>query len=70
MRAPVQILSVVTVVNPVFGQQQPIADLSEAHGPFTLTAMCDSATGHNVFAYRGRHRWRFSFSEFTARKRL
>jgi len=54
MRASVLIMSVVAVVNPAFGQQQPIADLPEAHGPFTLTAIYDSAAGHNAFAYNGK----------------
>ena len=54
MRALLLILNVVAIVNPIFGQQQPIADLPEAHGPFTLTAVYDSAAGHNAFAYNGK----------------
>jgi FtsP/CotA-like multicopper oxidase with cupredoxin domain len=54
MRSPVLILSVVAIVNSVTAQQQTIADLPEVSGPFTLTALYDSKTGHNAFACNGK----------------
>jgi suppressor of ftsI len=54
MRIPILILSIVAIGNPAIAQQQTLADLPEVRGPFTLTAMYDSAGGHNAFAYDGK----------------
>jgi suppressor of ftsI len=54
MKIPTLILSIVAVGNSAIAQQQMLADLPEARGPFTLTAMYDSAAGHNAFAYEGK----------------
>jgi len=51
MRIPILILSIVVIQNPAIAQQQTLADLPEVRSPFTLTAMYDSAAGHNAFAY-------------------
>lgn len=54
MRVFILILSVVAIVNAAAAQQETIADPPEVRGPFTLTAMYDSAAGHNAFAYNGK----------------
>src|ERR1700746_2338758 len=54
MRISILILSVVIIDNSAIAQQQIIADLPEVRSPFTLTAMYDSAAGHNAFAYDGQ----------------
>src|ERR1700757_2740188 len=54
MRIPILILSVFVIRNPAIAQQQTLTDLPEARAPFTLTAIYDSAAGHNVFAYDGK----------------
>jgi len=54
MRITILIMSVVALVNPAFTQQHPLADPPEVQGPFTLTAMYDSAAGHNAFSYNGK----------------
>jgi suppressor of ftsI len=53
MKVTVLIVSAIAVVSPLSAQQQVIADLPEVRSPFTLTAMYDSAAGHNAFAYAG-----------------
>lgn len=53
MKLPVPILAVVAAANFAFAQQPTIDDPPEVRGPFTLTAIYDSAAGHNAFAYHG-----------------
>ena len=54
MRAIAFFLCAIVVVSPLSAQQQVITDLPEVRGPFTLTAVYDSAAGHNAFAYAGK----------------
>jgi FtsP/CotA-like multicopper oxidase with cupredoxin domain len=54
MRIPLLLLSIVAIVNAAVAQQPMLADLPEARGPFTLTALYDSAAGHNAFSYDGK----------------
>ena len=54
MRTPAFILGLVAIADPIFAQQQVIADPPAARGPFTLSALYDAALGHNAFAYDGK----------------
>ena len=54
MRAIALIVCAIAGVIPLSAQQQVITDLPEVRGPFTLTAIYDSAAGHNAFAYAGK----------------
>ena len=54
MKALVLILGLIAIAPSIPAQQQVIADPSAVRGPFTLTAVYDSAAGHNAFAYGGR----------------
>src|ERR1700761_8296875 len=54
MRIPILIVGLAFIPDPILAQQQVVADLPEVRGPFTLTAVYDSAAGHNAFAYRGK----------------
>jgi suppressor of ftsI len=51
MRPIALILCAIAMASPLAAQQQVITDLPEVRGPFTLTALYDSAAGHNAFAY-------------------
>ena len=48
------IVCAVAVVVPLSAQPQVLPELPEVRGPFTLTALYDSAAGHNAFAYVGK----------------
>ena len=54
MRAIALIVCAIAVVIPLAAQQQVITDLPEVRVPFTLTAIYDSAAGHNALAYAGK----------------
>jgi suppressor of ftsI len=54
MRVIALIVCAIAVVSPLAAQQQVITDLPEVRGPFTLTAVYDSAAGHNAFSYAGK----------------
>lgn len=53
MRIIALIVCAIAMVSPLSSQQQVIVDLPEVRGPFTLSAVYDSAAGHNAFAYAG-----------------
>src|ERR1700753_370288 len=53
MRVAVLILCSFGCVSALPAQQQLIADPPEVRGPFTLSAVYDTAAGHNAFAYAG-----------------
>jgi suppressor of ftsI len=53
MKVVVFIVSAFSIVTPLRGQQQAVANPPEVRGPFTLVATYDSAVGHNAFAYNG-----------------
>ena len=44
----------IALVSPLPAQQQVLPDLPEVRTQFTLTAVYDSAAGHNAFAYAGK----------------
>jgi suppressor of ftsI len=54
MRTFALILGLTAIAPAISAQQQVIADPPAVRGPFTLTAVYDSATKHNAFAYGGR----------------
>jgi FtsP/CotA-like multicopper oxidase with cupredoxin domain len=54
MRAIAFFLCAIVVVSPLSAQQQVSTDLPEVRSPFPLTAVYDSAAGHNAFAYAGK----------------
>jgi FtsP/CotA-like multicopper oxidase with cupredoxin domain len=54
MRAIALIVCAIAVVSPLAAQQLVITDLPEVRSPFTLTAVYDSAAGHNALAYAGK----------------
>jgi suppressor of ftsI len=54
MRLLVLITCVIATLSSLSAQQQVISEPPEVRGRFTLTAVYDSAAGHNAFAYAGQ----------------
>lgn len=54
MKLPGLIALGIAAISSLSAQQQVLPDIPEVRGPFTLSAVYDSAAGHNALAYAGK----------------
>jgi hypothetical protein len=54
MKLPGLIALGIAAISSLSAQQQVLPDIPEVRGHFTLSAVYDSAAGHNAFAFAGK----------------